>query len=247
LKGFFLATVIPEGAKNPMRTPELLSGALAAALLLAAGCNRTDATRNAREAATEVRGVAEHAGGRLADGWLTTKVQAQYFADRDVKARYIDVASRDGIVTLSGYVASEPARQTAVQIAKNTDGVVSVQDTLMVGVAPAKETFAASGTPGSVATTGNEYDATIAAVAAAAGTTDDRITSTVQSRFFLDPMIKTRVIDVQTRSGVVTLRGYVADEMERGQALLLARYSNGVSRVEDMLVTVPNPDPSLKP
>ena len=34
------------------------------------------------------------AGDRLADGWLTAKVQAKFFADDDIKARYIDVATR---------------------------------------------------------------------------------------------------------------------------------------------------------
>lgn len=229
-----------------MRTPQLLLGALGAVTVLTVGCSRTDASRNAREAATEVRGVAAEAGERLADGWLTTKVQAQYFADRDVKARYINVSSRDGIVTLKGYVDSEPTREMVVQIARNTDGVLKVNDQLLVGVAPGKDSFEGVTSAGSVATSGNEYDATINAGAAAART-DEQITSTVQARFYLDPMMKTRVIDVQTRGGVVTLRGQVADEMERAQALILARQASGVTRVEDLLLTVPNPDPAWKP
>src|SRR5688572_12821208 len=110
-----------------MNTSQLLSGALGAAVLLSgAGCNRADADREAREtagevrtaatrAAGEVRTAAAEAGDRLADGWLMTKVQAKYFADEDIKARYIDVSARDGVVTLKGYVQSEQARQEAVQ------------------------------------------------------------------------------------------------------------------------------------
>jgi osmotically-inducible protein OsmY len=244
------ALILQPGAAeeyNDMRTPQLLSGALGAVMILAAGCSRSDATRNAREAATEVRGVAAEAGDRLADGWLTTKVQAQYFADRDVKARYINVSARDGVVTLKGYVDSEPTRQMVLQIARNTDGVVRVNDELLVGAAPGKETFETTTAAGSTPTTGNEYDASIAAGSAAAARSDAELTSMVQARFFLDPVLKTRVIDVQTRGGVVTLRGQVADEMERAQALVLARQTSGVSRVEDLLLTVPNPDPAWKP
>jgi len=41
---------------------------------------------------------------------------------------------------------------------------------------------------------------------------------------------------VQAANGVVTLRGSVASETERAQALLLARSASGVQRVEDYLV-----------
>ena len=227
-----------------MRTSQLLSGAVGAAILMAAGCNRTDANREAREAAAEVRTVAAEAGDRVADGWLTTKVQAQYFADREIKARYITVSSRDGVVTLKGYVESPAARQEALQIARATKGVRSVNDQLLIGVAPGKETFdAATGAADAVATGGStsEYDATIAANAATASVDDDRVTSMVQARFFLDPAIKSRSIDVQARNGVVTLRGQVGNEAERSQALLIARHTNGVGRVEDLL-TVGSPE-----
>jgi hyperosmotically inducible protein len=219
-----------------MRTPQVLTVALAA--VIAAGCSRAEADRGAREAAVEVRKAADVAGDRLSDGWLTTKIQAQYFADRDIKARYLDVATRDGAVTVSGFVDNLAARDRAIQIARNTDGVHSVVDQLKIGVSPAKEAFA--GTPGAVATGGatNEYDAKIAATARESTlgpATDDALTASVQARFFLDPVIKTRDIEVTAQSGVVTLRGSIATEQERAQALLIARHTNGVGRVEDSL------------
>ena len=225
-----------------MRTPQVLTVALAT--VIAAGCSRAEADRGAREAAVEVRKAADVAGERLSDGWLTTKIQAQYFADRDIKARYLDVATRDGAVTVSGFVDNLAARDQAIQIARNTDGVRSVADQLKIGVSPAKEAFA--GTPGAVATGGttNEYDAKIAATARETTTarestlgpaTDDALTASVQARFFLDPVIKRRDIAVTAQTGVVTLRGSIATEQERAQALLIARHTNGVGRVEDLL------------
>ena len=226
-----------------MRTPQVLTVALA--VVVAAGCSRAEADRGAREAAVEVRKAADVAGERLSDGWLTTKIQAQYFADRDIKARYLDVATRDGAVTVSGFVDNLAARDQAIQIARNTDGVRSVVDQLKIGVSPANQAFA--GTPGAVATGGttNEYDAKIAATARESTlgpATDDALTASVQARFFLDPVIKRRDIEVTAQSGVVTLRGSIGSEQERAQALLIARHTNGVGRVEDTLTV----DPALR-
>jgi hyperosmotically inducible protein len=64
---------------------------------------------------------------------------------------------------------------------------------------------------------------------------DATVTSRIQAKFFLDQAIKGRRIDVDTQRGVVTLRGDVASDNERAQALLLARTTEGVERVEDAL------------
>jgi osmotically-inducible protein OsmY len=73
---------------------------------------------------------------------------------------------------------------------------------------------------------------------------DSRVTSSVQSKFFLDNTIKMRRIEVSTRQGVVTLRGEIASDNERAQALLLARTTEGVDRVEDNLTVNPALDQS---
>ena len=124
-----------------MSTSQLLSGALVATgLVLAAGCSRTEAKREAHEAAAEVRTAAAHRR-RPAGRWLADhQGPGQYFADREIKARYINVSTRDGVVGLSGYVESPEARLKAVQIARNTDGVRSVEDKLLIGVAPGART-----------------------------------------------------------------------------------------------------------
>jgi hyperosmotically inducible periplasmic protein len=76
----------------------------------------------------ETRGVGEH----IEDGWITTKIQSRYFLDRDLKGRDIDVTTQNGVVTLSGTVQSEAARQQALAIARETDGVGQVVDRLTV-------------------------------------------------------------------------------------------------------------------
>jgi hyperosmotically inducible protein len=64
---------------------------------------------------------------------------------------------------------------------------------------------------------------------------DARIATAIQSKYFQDDRIKGRHIEVTSHAGVVTLHGEVADDTERAQALLLARTTNGVTRVEDNL------------
>ena len=221
-----------------MKTLQLLSVVLG---LVLAGCNRDVAEREARETADELRTAAAAAGERLADSWLTTKVQAQFFADDDIKARRIDVTTRDGVVTLRGSVESDQVRRLATQIARNTDGVREVQDQLAVGQPGTASTPASS----AVATTGSAPDAVRPPETAAAQgvTNDQRIVTNIQAKYFLDESVKSRDIDVESRNGVVTVRGRVGSDSERAQALILARMADGVQRVEDGLTV----DASLAP
>jgi hyperosmotically inducible protein len=199
-----------------------------------AACSRAETKQEAQQVADSARTVAARAGDKFADSWLTTKVQAKYFADRTIKARYINVDTRDGVVTLSGFVERPEQRTHAEQIARSTDGVRSVVDQLLVGHAPPG--YSAAAPSSAVATTGSGDNP-------GAGTTpppdDATITSSIQAKYFVEPSIKARQVDVDVRGGVVTLRGEVASEAERGQALTLARTTPGVQRVEDTLTINP--------
>jgi osmotically-inducible protein OsmY len=75
---------------------------------------------------------------------------------------------------------------------------------------------------------------------------DAAVTSRIQAKFFLDPGIKMRRIDVDTQGGIVTLRGDVASDNERAQALILARTTEGVERVEDALTVNPAIDAAIQ-
>lgn len=93
-------------------------------------------TQKAREVASEVGEktavAADRAGRAIADGSLTTKIKAKMALDDSVKAMNIDVDTKDGIVTLRGAVQSEPQRQRALQLARETHGVSQVVDKLQI-------------------------------------------------------------------------------------------------------------------
>jgi len=222
-----------------MRAPQLFCGVLM--LALAAGCHRpasrADVKETASDAAAKIKAESAEARDQLADVWLSTKIHSKFVGDRDIEARDISVSTKDGVVTLKGRVLNEPMRQLAVAIAKDTDGVTQVVNQLDVEIAgPAAPARAQNGaTPGAVATTGT--------LASTAGPDDAQITSSIQSKYFISERLKGRHVNVASKGGVVTLNGEVADETERGEALLLARTTDGVSRVEDSL-TVTSPQPA---
>jgi len=214
-----------------MRITQLIHPVVAIAMMAMIGCSRAETNQKAEQAAAEVKTVAARAGDKLADGWLTTRIQAQYFADDQVKGRYIDVATHDKVVTVKGYVDSPAARERALQIARSTSGVRQVDDQLLIGQSPkAFEAAQSDATQRPVATSGEAQP-----TPGTAPLDDAQMTSSIQAKYFLDPTVKGRHIDVDTRTGVVTLSGEVASEGERAQALLLARSTQGVQRVEDHL------------
>src|SRR5687768_8584532 len=72
---------------------------------------------------------------------------------------------------------------------------------------------------------------------------DAWITSQIHAKFFLDPDIKGRHINVDTTAGVVTLRGEVHSATERTQALAKAKATDGVKQVIDKLAVTPGDRP----
>ena len=72
---------------------------------------------------------AEHA---LAEGSLTAKIKAKMALDETVKAISIDIDTKGSVVTLSGSVHSEAEHAKALQLARDTAGVTSVIDRLVI-------------------------------------------------------------------------------------------------------------------
>jgi osmotically-inducible protein OsmY len=75
---------------------------------------------------------AAHAETALAEGSLTAKIKAKMALDDTVKALAIDVDTNGTVVTLSGSVHSEAEHAKALQLAKDTGGVTSVVDRLVI-------------------------------------------------------------------------------------------------------------------
>jgi osmotically-inducible protein OsmY len=222
------------------QTAPWLMAALAA-LALTAACSRESPNPNA-ELQPTARAV-DDARDEMKDAWITTKIEAKFFADEDIKARRIDVTTNNGVVSLSGRVDSENVRQHAVSIARNTDGVVRVEDRLSTQPEAAATTGVAPGT----APSRDREPAVPRRVGEPVG--NAWLTTKIQAKYFADPVVKGRRIDVTSNNGVVTLNGTVTSEQEHQKAIEIARTTEGVRRVEDRLQVMPGGAPvtTMKP
>jgi hypothetical protein len=88
--------------------------------------------------------IAAGCGGSPSDQSLTTQIQSKLYSDAATKGSNVGVAVKDGVVTLSGNVASSDVALEAMKIVNGTQGVKSVQDNLTVNGTPdAKESASA--------------------------------------------------------------------------------------------------------
>jgi osmotically-inducible protein OsmY len=189
------------------------------------------------------------------DAGITTNVKTKLAADDTVKAYMVDVDTRNGVVTLSGSVDTAAAKEQAIQIARQTDGVRDVIDQINVGEAAAtagrdndvdvdvdttiddRAGEAARSGAAEIREESREAAAKAGDVADRAGAaiTDAAITSAVKSKFLADTTVKGLQIDVDTSNGMVTLNGNVSSRAEADRAMMLARNTDGVKGVHDNL------------
>jgi hyperosmotically inducible protein len=73
---------------------------------------------------------------KVADTWITTKVKSEFGTAKGIKATDISVSTADGVVTLTGTVATAREKKHAEHVAKHVKGVKSVDASgLTVGAA----------------------------------------------------------------------------------------------------------------
>ncbi|HEV8199010.1 MAG TPA: BON domain-containing protein [Candidatus Polarisedimenticolia bacterium] len=174
-----------------MRKLECVAGAIGLVLLVAlAGCAETK------------------------DATVTGTVKTKLAADSQVSAGEIKVDTTNGVVTLTGNIDSQAAKDRAIQIARDTKGVTQVKDMISV-----REGAHSGDAPSPSRTMGERLD-------------DGTITSRVKKSLLDDPAVRGLKIDVDTREGVVYLTGSIPGQAEREKAVQIARATEGVRDVE---------------
>lgn len=176
------------------------------------------------------------------DAGITTAVKSKLAADATVKAYEIDVDTSNRVVTLSGEVQTSVAKDQAMKLARETDGVREVVDKLHVN-----ETAATTGAlddkdldveaDDKSKAEGRDAGRRTADAADTAGgaVTDAALTSAVKAKLLADPDVSGLRIDVDTANGVVTLNGEVATQAQATEAERLARGTEGVQNVVSKL------------
>jgi hyperosmotically inducible protein len=140
------------------------------------------------------------------DSGITSVVEASLEANETVKARQVEVQTRESVVYLTGVVDTVEARREAARVAWRTEGVRGVHNDLTVG-----ET-----------TVGDWID-------------DVMISSKVKSQLIANTMIRAGDIDVSSSQGVVTLIGRVSSQAVKTDAERIARATKGVTDVNNEL------------
>jgi hyperosmotically inducible protein len=83
----------------------------------------TDAQKDSAKSADESHNIS--------DGWITAKVKSSFMYSSNINGGDIDVSTNDGIVTLTGKVASGSERSLAIETAQNIRGVKSVKSSAL--------------------------------------------------------------------------------------------------------------------
>jgi osmotically-inducible protein OsmY len=86
--------------------------------------------RAARDKAVE---YGDKIGNSLDDAWIHTKITTKLIGDNDASAHEINVDVNNNVVTLRGTVDSADEKAEATRIARETEGVKSVNNQLKVG------------------------------------------------------------------------------------------------------------------
>jgi len=178
------------------------------------------------------------------DPGITTAVKGKLAADDVVKSYRIDVDTKDHVVTLNGAVDTPAARERAVQLARNTDGVRDVVDRLTVTPGVTPTTGVDDKAQGEAKDATRDTDRKVDDAQKKAGETADKVgdaaanaalTSVVKTKFLADTTVSGLNIDVDSNKGVVTLTGNVRSAAEKQRALKIARETEGVKSVVDRL------------
>ncbi len=95
-----------------------------------------EVSASAQKAGKDMAAAAERAGDsaqkKIADATVTASIKAQLIVDKEVKAVSIDIDTLGGRVTLKGTAKTAAQRDKAERIARETDGVASVDNRIVV-------------------------------------------------------------------------------------------------------------------
>jgi osmotically-inducible protein OsmY len=144
------------------------------------------------------------------DDWITMKVKGALAYHKHVSATGTDVETVAGVVTLKGQVASEAQKELTTEYALDVDGVKKVDNQQTVVGTPAHRTV------------GAKID-------------DASITAQIKTSLLFHRSTHALATKIQTRRGVVILRGEAENAAEKGLVGKLAEDTQGVKQVQNRM------------
>ncbi len=161
------------------------------------------------DSATEaIKETAKTATLELNDSWITLKTKLALLADERVGSREVSVTTRQGVITLSGKVGTELARQAAEEVALKIKGAQRVLNQLAVVPQAARGVVDRK---------------------------DEQIVRDVEKRIKGDPGLKQADIEIRSDNGIVTLTGKAPSLPTSVRASEVAYQVTGVRAVRNEL------------
>ncbi len=161
------------------------------------------------------------AANPIKDGWITFKIHSLYVPEDALEGSDIDVTTKAGVVTLAGTVPSEAGRARAIAVAKATDGVKSVTDSLRIAPASRRPPRRPRRRPRK---------------SAGRSVNDGWIKSKIYAQFLTDwTVFEDSDIDIDVANGAVALNGSVKTTAAKSRAEAIAKATDGVKSVKDNL------------
>ena len=145
------------------------------------------------------------------DAWILDKVKATFLFHRSVSSAKTEVNVKDGIITLHGEATSQTQKELMTEYAKDVDGVKDVNNEMVVSRPSIK-----------MRTAGEKIDDASITAQVKMTLLNHRSTSALNSR-------------VETRRGVVTLRGKAGSAAELNLATKYAKDVKGVRGVKNRM------------
>ena len=170
--------------------------------------------------ATTVQAADEEGDLRHSDIWLKATLVTTYTLNEHLNPLGIDIDIEQGVATLTGTVDSEVERDLAGELAVGIDGIRQVDNKLEVQPVEGSATSEKYGFRERVA--------------------DANTTARVKSRLLWNAETQGLQINVDTRDGVVSLKGRVASGAEADLAAQVARNTSGVREVKSRLEVDPD-------
>lgn len=160
-------------------------------------------------------------GAALSDTAITAKVKSTLMGEDSLRYSEISVTTTNGVVTLEGTASGQNASAEATKKALAVDGVKSVDNELTTPSA----SKAAAKTKTAVAKTKRVVS-------------DSWITTKVKSTLLADSMSKGFEVNVDTKNGVVVLKGVLASQDAVDHVKDTAAKIEGVKSVDTSALTV---------
>ncbi|HET9112394.1 MAG TPA: BON domain-containing protein [Burkholderiales bacterium] len=184
---------------------------LAAGLMTGLGISAAQAASESATSADTSQSTAANAS----DADITAHVQTKLKETRALGKSHIHVTTSDGVVTLTGKASSTSAKSEAERVAKSVDGVKAVHNKLN------NSTYSKDKAEAHSVMTDTEREAS-----------DAWITTKVKSDILANSLTKGFDVNVDTRHGVVYLKGHLANQTAVDHVKRIAESVHGVKSVD---------------